>query len=803
MSPARVLYFFLLLTFSAVQTNAQSIKIEGKVLDALDRFALPGASIQLVDGGTVTDNDGNFRLEATQGATLIVTYIGYQEQSITVSATEPELIIFLEPEVKDIGEVVISVSKFEQQAEEVTVSIVPISPDAIAQQASSSLKKVLDQTPGVVAYQNQLTIRGSNGYTFGVGSRVSLLLDGLPMMTADQASIDFEFLPTDNIKKMEVIKGASSVLYGSGALGGVVSVFTERPTAKPKTTVRLRQEVFDRPKNKDILWDGIEQGFSNSAHFFHSRRIGNNLDFSLQVDGINDDGHRQEEFTRTARARTSLHYFPEKIPGLRFGASVGGSKEKQALFITWASYPDSAMYQGEIGLTEQEFTKIVIDPRISYINKLGNKHLYLGRTYISDRTTSGGFSDSRLYFNEYQYQHQFHEDLTIVSGLNHTYTTVDSDLFGKNTSSNFAAFSQADWRIGRLNLSGGFRYLYATIEGENLVNKPLFRAGANYRVGEATFLRASIGQGIRTPAPAERYVTVTIGALTVTPNPELGVEEGYTSELGVRQLWKAGEWEGLIDAAAFQMRFNDMVDYQISDPDSLDFFDLSAQFRAVNISDVRVNGLELMLGARRSWDNSSLNIQGGYTYIDPQDLNGIPEQDDLYNITEAQLDTITFESLFDYHIVLGPDQPTTLKYRNKHMIRATTSYQRGRYTATANYRFLSPLTNADKIMYYEPFMLVEPIQENLDASGFSASPEQSEAFANLLAGQSRPLVPGVYEYQQQLPNGYHFVDLILSAEFGAHTISLHGFNLTNTEYMPIAGYLMPHRSYAIQYRLTL
>ncbi len=795
---------FLLFLINCQHSFAQDKTIEGQVLDATDRFALPGATVRSAEAGTVTDLQGRFSLSMSTGQNeLIISYVGYEEKTIIIDDFKKPLTILLEINSKEIEEVVISASKFEQDADEVTVSVASISPSEIANQASSSLKKVLDQTPGVVAYQNQLTIRGSNGYTFGVGSRVSLLLDGLPMMTADQASIDFEFLPTDNIKKMEVIKGASSVLYGAGALGGVVSVYSERPTATPKTTIRLRQEVFDRPKNKDIIWNGIEQGFSNSAHFFHSRRIGKNLDFSLQLDGINDDGHRNDEYTRTARGRASLYYFPSKIPGLRFGASIGGSKEKQALFVTWASYPDSALYEGNIDLTTQEFTKLVIDPRISYINKLGNKHLLMGRNYISDRTTDDGFSDSRLHFNEYQYQHAFGDNLTLVSGLNFTYTSIDSDLFGKNEAQSFAAFSQADFRLNRLNLSGGFRYLYAVLEGETLVNKPIFRAGANYRFGEATYARASIGQGIRTPSAAERYVDVNVGALTIVPNPTLGVEEGYTTELGLRQLWKLGKWEGLLDAAAFQMRFDDMVDYQISDPDSLDFFDLSAQFRAVNLSNVRVNGLEFMLGAQTSWDKASFQLQGGYTYIDPVDLDGDPAQDGNYNISEAQLDTVVFSSLIDYEFFLSTDQPATLKYRNKHMIRTSATYQRGRFSFTSNYRMLSAVTNADKILYYEPFMLKDPIEQNLNASGFSASPEQSEAIANFFVESSSPLVPGLYEYQQTLPEAYHFIDFIISADFGPHTISLHAFNIANTEYMPIPGYLMPHRSYALQYRLQL
>ncbi|GIV43366.1 MAG: hypothetical protein KatS3mg035_0489 [Bacteroidia bacterium] len=81
--------------------------------------------------------------------------------------------------------------------------------------------------------KDQPNIRGSAGYTYGSGTRVLTMLDGLPMISADRSGTNFDMLPTDNIKQVEVIKGASSVLFGAGAMGGVINVLTADPTIVP------------------------------------------------------------------------------------------------------------------------------------------------------------------------------------------------------------------------------------------------------------------------------------------------------------------------------------------------------------------------------------------------------------------------------------------------------------------------------------------------------------------------------------------------------------------------------------------
>lgn len=77
-----------------------------------------------------------------------------------------------------------------------------------------SIDEAVQQVPGVTILDDQASIRGGNGYSYGVGSRVLLMLDELPFLTGASSEAKWNFLPIENISSMEVIKGASSALYG-------------------------------------------------------------------------------------------------------------------------------------------------------------------------------------------------------------------------------------------------------------------------------------------------------------------------------------------------------------------------------------------------------------------------------------------------------------------------------------------------------------------------------------------------------------------------------------------------------------
>ena len=85
----------------------------------------------------------------------------------------------------------------------------------------------------------QMNIRGSSGYSRGVGSRVLFLIDGIPILTGDTREVSYDVIPTYLIERVEIVKGAGSALYGSSALGGVVNMMTKEIDQLPHYYLKM------------------------------------------------------------------------------------------------------------------------------------------------------------------------------------------------------------------------------------------------------------------------------------------------------------------------------------------------------------------------------------------------------------------------------------------------------------------------------------------------------------------------------------------------------------------------------------
>src|SRR5690606_10816798 len=96
------------------------------------------------------------------------------------------------------------------------------------------------------------------------------------------------------------------------------------------------------------------------------------------------------------------------------------------------------------------------------------------------------------------------------------------------------------------------------------INYPVIRGGVNYRFFRASWLRASFGQGFRTPSVAERYANAAAGSITIVPNPNLGSESGWSSEVALRQAWQWGKFSGMVDLSGFWTQFDNMIEFQLA-----------------------------------------------------------------------------------------------------------------------------------------------------------------------------------------------------------------------------------------------
>ncbi len=225
----RLSVFLFLLTYLSIGLSAQDITIRGKVQDA-NHEPVIGASI-LVKGttnGTITDLDGNYTLQASANATLVVTYVGYQTEQIAVDGRK-QINIALKEDAKALEEVVV-VGYGTARKSDVTGSIASVQGDIMREVPAANISYALQsrvagvdmtQTSSKPGANMQIRIRGTRSLT--ASNDPLIVLDGIPFM-GNLSDIN----PSD-IKSMDILKDASSTaIYGSRGANGVILITTNK-----------------------------------------------------------------------------------------------------------------------------------------------------------------------------------------------------------------------------------------------------------------------------------------------------------------------------------------------------------------------------------------------------------------------------------------------------------------------------------------------------------------------------------------------------------------------------------------------
>ncbi|MFM7725071.1 MAG: TonB-dependent receptor domain-containing protein, partial [Flavobacteriales bacterium] len=584
-----------LLAFIPASLHAQRFTIDAQISDSKSAENLIGVVVKnnATGNGTVTDLNGHFELLVSVGDTLECALLGYKTLRYGVKSADQLVAIQIKMQSteNEFDVVVVSAGKFEQSVSEVTVSMEVLTPQLLHDKNVVSADEALQQTPGVSIVDKEPQIRSGSGYSFGAGSRVQILVDDLPTLSGDAGRPAWDYLPIENVSQVEVIKGASSVLYGSAALSGVINLRTAAPADTARTVVTAYQGIFSTPQNtQSVYWNGHLQ--RSGLSFLHLQKFGQ-LDVTLAANLVGDDGHlgpQRDSLTGTfengynpftadrynansrARLNTNLRYRSKKHDGLSFGLNTNWNISNSLATLVWAN-ADTALYSAYAGSATRTRQLLgTIDPYVTYFTPGGHKHSVRTRWQSLDNNNDnnqGNFSDQ--YYGEYQYQHHWGDKsagaLTTTVGTVAMFTEARGQLFtggnpdGRNTAENYAAYFQADKKFfDKLNISAGVRYEYFRIN-EASDKKPVFRAGANYELGRATFLRASYGQGFRFPSIAEKFIVTGVGAINIFANPSLVAETSDNAEVGIKQGFKIGNFKGYADVAVFQQLYENFIEF--------------------------------------------------------------------------------------------------------------------------------------------------------------------------------------------------------------------------------------------------
>ena len=817
----RLFSLLVLASFFSSISYSQNATLKGNITEDGTKNFLFGVNVIIIpenqadyEGiqlGTTSDFDGNYTIDLKPGTyNITYNYVGFKEEKRKISLKSSELRelnIALGTHAELIQEVVVSAGRYEQNLNEVTVSMNVLKPKMIENTNSFNMEQAINQIPGVDVSDSQPSIRSSSGWSYGAGSRVILLMDDLPIMDGGAGDVKWNFIPVENVSQVEVVKGASSVLYGSSAIGGVINIRSAYPTDKPQTKISYFSGVYGNPSDERLIWweraffSGNDSKFSipfreelfywvknpmyGGLSFHHAQQF-DNLDLSLGGNHFTEEGFRENNYQKRSRFNTNIRYRSKKVQGLAVGLNSNFMALDNCDFFMWAS--DTAAYmsnQAMGAVVPMQGFRVNIDPFAYYYSPTGSKYSVRTRFFsiMNDfpSDTSKNYTGN-TYYGEYQYQTKIGEKHNLTAGLVNSYSNINSALFGDHFSNNFAGYGQIDLKIDRLSLTFGLRgeyFIVDTAQTESMVNfnignknfdipiKPVFRMGANYRLFETTFLRASIGQGYRFPSIAEKYTATTLGMVNIVPNPELTAETSWSGEAGFRQGFIINrKWQGFIDGAFFVQDINNMMEFtfgifnpetfkprQPEDPPGVDVF----AFQSQNAGNARIVGTEVSLTAFGKLGPFIATVMSGYTYTNPYNRAG---EDTTASTTSPML-----------------------KYRNKHSVKTDIDFEAKRLTFGFNFIYKSPVVNIDRLFSEQ--------RDPADVDPYDY------AFRQFFSSM---ILPGYFDYRiANADKPLFMVDARIGFKFSEQLrISVIVKNVMNTLYVGRPGDMLPPRRFEVQ-----
>ncbi len=694
--------FYILLIGCLLFVNQQSYcqityRIKGTVADSRTFESIIGANVS-VDGipTLFTDTEGTFELQLTEGVHYIKSsFIGYESVEKKINFTSKatsNLVFYLKTQTSLLDEIVISGNRSGRKVSEESKSVEVLNNALISNSNPIKVSDVLTKVAGVYMLDGQVNMRGGTGFTYGAGSRVQLIVDDLPMMTADRGDTKWEFVPMENTEQIEVLKGAASVMYGSSALNGVVNIKTAWPTPnQPETKYSVTFNPILSPKNELNKWwntTPISKNFTG----LHKQKIGN-IDLVIGYAASTLESHLQGELNDFGRFNVKTRVHNKKIKGLTYGLNLNANIIKTQLYFLWASttaYPSYLPYGGNAdnpstSIRRFRYLWYSIDPHATYYTKNGGRHSYRGRLYSTnflDFTSFKMNNQAYIFQNEYQYSKDINKIVsTVVGGSANWFKVMDGTL-GNHSGFKSAIFAQLSGKHKWLNFSLGGRIEGVANDTLATPLPPVFEGGLTIRLRHESFIRIAAGQGFRMPSLAEMYVYDNVGSLKIFPNEKLLPERGWNAEIAYKKGFTKNQWKGFIDVALYVTETKSLTEFTFNSNWTVPYQGGTVSgfgFRSTNLEKSRIAGIDISTQAKGNINKIPLLLIGGFTYAFPADLSNGSELNDYQKFIRAAV------YAFDKQNEKIKSQIMLYRYRHIARIDIESGYKKLTFGGSVNY----------------------------------------------------------------------------------------------------------------------
>ena len=622
----KIVVLTTLFVLALVSVSFAEITLKGKVVDAKTGKVLVGANVRLIGTsiGTATNNQGEFILNKVPDGTytLRASYSGYEVSSLKVSDSKSDILFKLESALINLDQVVVSGTGTHRRLKD---SPVPIEVMTAAEIKKSGIATIEDALVMLnPSFSFRPTAMGTNMTLNGMrGDYILVLVNGKKMTGDVSGYVDLSRIDMGRVKRIEVLKGAASSLYGSDAIAGVINIITDQPhdalnivsttrfggkgsfieninvdvnAGKFTSSTSYQRRQSDGWRLSDITEDSVYTRRQVSDKFHSdivSQRFG--FDFSKQLSVYAEGSYFTKDIDRPVNADAKdLSGFDYNMTYENYAAGLGGKY----------LFGNSAYISLDINANNYEYSKVYTRDIVSKgdtTTHLGEKILTKRQRYLN-ANLKGVFKIGE--YNKFSVGTEYVKDYL----KNPTDLTESKDVY------TLALYVQDEIRIlKKLQLVPGVRYIYH----ETFKNKLTPKIAMMYSLGEFNF-RLSYAAGFKAPLLTDLYYykeSAKKGKQTITMgNPDLKPEKSNYYAFNTEY---AGKYcnisvNGYINDLRDAIATKDMT----TDEDKANGINSRTTYE--NLNKARTQGVDLSVN---SYLGAGFSIGGGYSYVDARDKN--------------------------------------------------------------------------------------------------------------------------------------------------------------------------------------
>ena len=410
---------------------------------------------------------------------------------------------------RTLDEIVITATRTERKIGNTAVPVSIINKKTIQLSGSLRLNDILQEQTGL-----QITGgTGSNavgGGVFGNGVQLQglspdhtiILLDGEPLIGRQGGVMDLSRFAVGNIRKIEIVKGPSSSLYGSDAMGGVINIIIE-PARGNNFTAGIRSGSF---LNTDIYTSGNISKNKTSLLYFLNR----NSSHGYELDKTTPEKTQEPYFNYTGQLKFGYQFSPKTKLITNSRLYYGLQKSRYAI------------NSSQLNVTGDGRTKdFLINPVLShrFNNRLQTNLRLMASGYSFTQQLDSIINNKQYYYDRFnqgfyrvenQTDFSWNTNNTLTIGEGFTLQTVNTTRYSKKQEQQmWHGFAQHEWRaVKNLILISGLRYDYNTDFASRLSPK----VAVNYAINKKIKLIASYGAGFKAPDFRQLYLNFTNNA---------------------------------------------------------------------------------------------------------------------------------------------------------------------------------------------------------------------------------------------------------------------------------------------------